>query len=89
MTKYEISVAKRSVVAIAINSIFIPLIVNIVFINDFYKEEILAFDVFVLSFTNSFLLPIVKLINMSEIVFKFKKYLATSPSNNSLTQEKD
>lgn len=87
ITKYQTSLALKSILASLINSILIPMIVNY-FIKAggssavLYGEDGLASDVFMLGLTNSFLPPILKIIDISYIINRIKKWFASKPSNS-------
>jgi ABC-type glycerol-3-phosphate transport system permease component len=83
-TKYQTSLALKSIFAALINSILIPMMVNYYIKEDIYGKNGLASDVFMLGLTNSFVSPILKIVNISYIVNRISKHFASSPSNNYL-----
>lgn len=80
VTKYQTSLAVKSIFASLINSILIPIIVNYYIKVDIYTDKGLASDVFMLGLTNSFLPPVLKIVNISYLINRFMKYLASRPS---------
>lgn len=80
ITKYQTSLALKSIFAALVNSILIPMIVNYYIKEDIYGQNGLASDVFMLGLTNSFVAPILKLIDISYIVNRILKYFASKPS---------
>lgn len=81
VTKYQTSLALKSIFASLINSILIPIIVCAYIKEDIYTDKGLASDVFMLGLTNSFLPPILKFINIPYIINRIIKYFASKPSN--------
>lgn len=60
---YQIGLAMKGVIASLINSIAIPILVNYFFKSNLYGENGLAEDVFYLGITNSFITPILTILN--------------------------
>lgn len=81
-TKYQTSLALKSIFAGLINSILIPVIVNYYIKEDVYGQNGLASDVFMLGLTNSFVAPILKLIDISYIINRLLKYISSKPSKH-------
>lgn len=79
MTKYQTSLAIKSIIAALINSILIPMIVNFYIKVDIYGENGLASDVFMLGLTNSLVAPILKLIDISYIINRLTKWWFSKP----------
>lgn len=79
-TKYQTSLAVKSIFASLINSILIPIIVNYYIKTDIYSDKGLASDVFMLGLTNSFLPPVLKLVNIPYIINRIMKHIASKPS---------
>lgn len=79
LTKYQTSLAIKSILAALINSILIPIIVNFYIKVDIYGENGLASDVFMLGLTNSLLPPILKIIDTSYIINRLMKWWASRP----------
>lgn len=71
---YQISLAIKSIFAQLLNSIFIPIIVN-VYIKDYniYGESGLTEDIFILAIANSFVAPLVRLID-PYYIFTYLRY---------------
>lgn len=57
------------------------MIVNFYIKEDVYGKNGLASDVFMLGLTNSFVSPILKIVNIDYIVNRIVKYFASKPSN--------
>lgn len=89
VTKYQTSLAVKSIFASLINSILIPIIVNYYIKVDIYTDKGLASDVFMLGLTNSFLPPILKIVNISYLINRFMKYLASRPTSRLAINQKD
>jgi hypothetical protein len=69
------SLALKSIFAQLINSIFIPIVVNVyIKDNNLYNTSGLTEDIFVLAIANSFIPPIVRLID-PYYIFMEKRYL--------------
>lgn len=62
-TRYQASLAIKSIVAQLINSILIPIMTNNFIEQNIYQNKGLADDIFLLGITNAFLLPILKIID--------------------------
>jgi hypothetical protein len=61
MTNYQTSLAIKSIFAQIVNSVFIPIIACYFIKSNIYGENGLVQDVLILSITNSFVTPIVKI----------------------------
>ena len=59
-TKHQTSLAIKSVLALLINSILIPIIANYYIKHNVYDKNGLADDIFMLGITNAFLAPALK-----------------------------
>lgn len=71
---YQISLAYKSITAQLLNSILIPIIVNIYIKSDnVYGQSGLTEDIFILAITNSFFPPLVRLID-PYYIFVYLKY---------------
>lgn len=79
LTKYQTSLAVKSILAALINSILIPIIVNYYIKVDIYGKNGLASDVFMLGLTNSFVAPVLKIIDISYIINRLLKWWANRP----------
>lgn len=82
VTKYQTSLAVKSIFAQLFNTILIPVFVNFYIKDDIYGQNGLASDVFMLGVTNSFLTPILKLVNIGFIINRIIKYFLSRPSNS-------
>jgi len=74
MNNFQISLAVKSIIAQLINSIFIPFMVNYYIKGDIYGESGLTEDIFILALTNSFLPPLVRLIDPYHIFVQLQAY---------------
>ena len=72
-TDYQSSLAVKAIIAQLINTIIIPILVNRFLKNHnyLYEKSGLAEDVFLLGITNSFLGPILKIIDMNYFYMKY------------------
>lgn len=71
---FQISLAYKSIFAQLLNSIFIPIAVNIYIKDDnVYGQSGLTQDIFILALTNSFIPPLVRLID-PYYIYVFLKY---------------
>lgn len=61
MTNYQTSLAIKSILAQLANSILIPIMANYFIKKNLYEENGLIMDVFILSITNSFVAPLIKI----------------------------
>ena len=80
-TKYQTSLAIKSIFASLINSILIPMIVNYYIKEDMYGQNGLASDIFMLGLTNSLLPPVLKILDVGYIINRILKYFKSKPSN--------
>ncbi len=69
----QISLAYKSILAQLINTVFIPIIVNIKIKNNLYNESGLAEDIFILAIANSLIPPLVRIID-PYYIFTYLKY---------------
>jgi uncharacterized membrane protein len=60
-TRYQTSLALKSIIAQLINSILIPIMTNKFIKNNIYDPKGLVDDIFLLGITNAFLCPILKI----------------------------
>lgn len=65
-----------------INTIIIPILVNYYIKQDIYGRNGLANDIFMLGLTNSFVSPILKLIDLTYIINRIRKHIISKPSTN-------
>ena len=79
-TSHQTSLAVKSVLALLINSIAIPIIINVVIFNDLYHENGLIADVFLLGITNAFLSPFLKIFDLYFLGTRLMKKWYDRPS---------
>jgi uncharacterized membrane protein len=88
LTKYErnptyiheqTSLGIKAVLAVLVNSILIPIIVNKFLKSNLYGVDGLAHDVFYLAITNSFLSPFLKIFNPSYYVYRAMRWYYNRP----------
>lgn len=75
-TNFQSGIALKSIFAQVLNSILIPFLVKY-FLQDknLYQVEGLAYVIFTLGITNSFILPVIKLINLDYISYLIRSWL--------------
>ncbi len=75
-TNFQSGIALKSIFAQVLNSILIPFLVKY-FLQDknLYHVEGLAYVIFTLGITNSFILPVIKLINLDYISYLIRSWL--------------
>ena len=88
-TNHQTSLGIKSIVASLVNSIVIPIIVSLYIKDDIYGENGLANDVFMLGITNSFVSPILKIVDISYIMNRFNKWRASRLCNSLIIQIPD
>lgn len=81
MTNFQTSLAIKSIVAQLANCVFIPMMANYFIKNNIYEENGLIEDVFILSITNSFVAPIVKIFDPYYYLRYFYAKVKLLPSN--------
>jgi hypothetical protein len=67
--------AVKSIVAQVINSVLLPFIVKYFIEGNLYKADGLAFVIFTSGLINSFLLPLLAIININHLVYKIKYWI--------------
>jgi uncharacterized membrane protein len=70
-TRYQTSLALKSIIAQLINSILIPIMTNKFIKNNIYDPKGLVDDIFLLGITNAFLCPILKIFDTYYYYVKF------------------
>ena len=86
-TNFQTDLAIKSTIAQIINSILLPFIVKYYIHNNIYKVDGLAYVVFTMGISNSFLEPALKVLNIGHIIYKIKCwYYGRTYSKLSLTQ---
>ncbi len=73
MNNFQISSAVKSIMAQLLNTIFIPIIVNLYIKGNIYEKSGLSEDIFILAIANSFVPPIISFID-PYYIFTFIKY---------------
>ena len=83
-TNHQASLAIKSVLAQLINSILTPMIVNILIKTEVYERGGLVDDIFMLGVTNSFISPVLKIVDPGYIINRITKWFKSQPSKASL-----
>ena len=78
-TQDQSSLAIKAVVAVLINSILVPILVNYFFKENLYGVNGLADDVFYLGLTNSFLSPALKIFDIYYFFTRFWRWYKDTP----------
>ena len=81
ITMQQASLAIKAVLALLINSILIPILVNHFLKQNLYGVNGLAYDVFLLGITNSFLPPLVKIFDGYYLMTRILKWYQNRPSS--------
>lgn len=79
-TQHQTSLALKAVLALLINSILIPILVNYFFKENLFGVNGLAYDVFYLGITNSFLSPILKIFDIYYYFTRFWRWYKDHPN---------
>lgn len=80
-TTRQASLGLKATFAVLINSILIPLIVSYSIKDNLYGLNGLAHDVFFLSLTNSFLLPLLKIFDLYYVFTRILAWWFNKPKN--------
>ena len=78
---YQISIAIKSVLAQLVNSIIVPLIVNYNIKENIYQKGGLTEDIFILAIFNSFLPPLIRMIDPYAIFVHLRYVYYDRPIN--------
>jgi hypothetical protein len=78
-TSREISLAIKTTMAQIINSILVPVIVNVYYEKNIYYKNGLVYDVFFLTITTSLVPPILQLLNFGYLIGKFIAWYKKRP----------
>lgn len=80
-TEAQASLGLKAVLAVLINSILIPIMVNNFFRQNIYGVNGLSEDVFYLAITNSFMSPLLKLVDLSFFYTRILKWHYNKPGS--------
>lgn len=87
-TNHQTTLGLKSVLALLINSIMIPILVNYAIKRNLYGKNGLAYDVFYLGLTNSFLTPILKIFDLQFIYSRIMaRYQNSAKARLKLSQQ--
>ena len=88
-TLHQTSLGIKAVLALLINSILIPILVNYFLKDNLYGVNGLAYDVFLLGITNSFLTPILKIFDGYYLFTRLLKRYMSRPSSKLFLNQPD
>lgn len=79
--------AIKAVVALILNSIVIPILVNHFLQDNLYGVNGLAYDIFYLGITNSFLSPLIRIFDIEFYFFRLVKWYKNQPDSKILSNQ--
>lgn len=79
--------AIKAVFALILNSIVIPILVNHFLEDNLYGVNGLAYDIFYLGITNSFLSPLIRIFDIEFYFFRLVKWYQNKPDSKILSNQ--
>lgn len=79
--------AIKAIIALILNSIAIPILVNYFLEKNLYGVNGLAYDIFYLAITNSFLSPLIRIFDVEFIFFRLVSWYQNRPSQKLLSNQ--
>lgn len=79
--------AIKAVFALILNSIVIPILVNYFLEDNLYGVNGLAYDIFYLGITNSFLSPLIRVFDIEFYFFRLVKWYQNQPDRKILSNQ--
>lgn len=87
-TREQTSIGVKSILAVLVNSIAVPLVVNKIITDNLYGVDGLADVVFFQALTSALLTPVLKVFNPSYIIYRVKRWWHNRPEKRLYLSQK-
>ena len=87
-TREQTSIGVKSILAVLVNSIAVPLVVNKIITDNLYGVDGLADVVFFQALTSALLTPVLKVFNPSYIIYRVKRWWYNLPEKRLYLSQK-